>query len=64
MESLFDVVVRNELTGEVVSVRVPCNAPQDAQIEALLGVFKNRGWRKALALPAEPVNGVSERESA
>lgn len=50
MESTYKVVVRNEITGEVEMVPVACSCFQDAQIEALVFLFRNQGWRKAVAL--------------
>lgn len=52
MES-YDIVVRNELTGEVATVTVKSSWPQDAQVEALVQLFRALGWRKATAFPAE-----------
>lgn len=56
---MYHVVVRNELTGETETVRTAmdgmCGA--QAQVEALLHLFKNKGWRKAIAFQPE----VAER---
>lgn len=46
----FAVIVRNELTGEVVTVSVECAAGADAQVQALIQQFHASGWRKATAL--------------
>ena len=46
----FDVTVRNELTGEVVTVGIRSGDAQEAQAEALLYMFRSQGWRKAIAL--------------
>ncbi len=50
----YDVVVRNELTGEIVTVAVCCEDGNTAQIDALVHLFKTKGWRKAVALVPEP----------
>jgi hypothetical protein len=52
---VFDVVVHNELTHEETTVRLTSGCSQDAQVEALVQVFKSRGWRKISALPPIPV---------
>src|SRR5438105_1969365 len=51
----YDVVVRNELTGEVTTVGIRSWDAQEAQSEALIYLFRSRGWRKALALWPEVV---------
>jgi hypothetical protein len=51
---LYTVLVRNELTGEMATVSIPCWSCHDAQVEALSQLFKSRGWRKACAFQAEP----------
>lgn len=46
----YDVVVRNERTGEVVTVSVESPSGPDAQVSALCRLFRTLGWRKALAM--------------
>ena len=50
---LYDVTVRNELTGDVATLSVSSQCPQDAQVEALVQAFRCRGWRSATALPVD-----------
>ena len=50
----YQVEVRNETTGEVHSMTVHCEDPRDAQIQALVTLFRSQGWRKAVAQPALP----------
>lgn len=51
---VFSVSVRNDLTGEVRTIVVPCDFPADAQIRALHALFHSDGWRRATAqVPAE-----------
>jgi hypothetical protein len=52
VQQLYDVVVRNENTGETVTVCVESPCHGDAQTRALVQLFKNDGWRKAVAFPA------------
>lgn len=47
---MYEVAVRNELTGEMETVLITTGVPCDAQVQALLHLFKTRGWRKAVAL--------------
>jgi hypothetical protein len=61
MES-YDVVVRNELTEEVATVALRSSCPQEAQVEALVQLFRLRGWRKAVAFPAERGPGQASAE--
>ena len=49
----YEVIIRNELTGEELTVTRLSYCAQDAQIEALVQAFKNQGWRKAVAFPVE-----------
>jgi hypothetical protein len=51
---LFLVPVRNEFTGEVRFIEVESGQYADAQIEALQRLFRDEGWRKAIALAPEP----------
>lgn len=48
---LYDVSVRNELSGEVTTVSVLADCVAGAQVEALVALFKTRGWRRAVATP-------------
>jgi hypothetical protein len=48
---LYDVSVRNELSGEVTTVSVLADCAAGAQVAALVALFKTRGWRKAVAIP-------------
>lgn len=59
---LYEVVVRNELTGEVETVSIQCTGGCDAQVQALHRMFHARGWRKASALPPSiaPTPALSE----
>ena len=50
---IFDVTVRNELTGEVATLSIETSIAAEAQVDALVQLFDTRGWRKATAL--EPV---------
>jgi hypothetical protein len=50
---LYDVSVRNELSGEVTTIGVLADCAAGAQVEALVALFKTRGWRKAIASPPE-----------
>lgn len=45
----YDVTVRNELTGEVATVEVRSDCWQQAQVDALVLLFRSSGWRKAVA---------------
>lgn len=62
----YNVEVRNELTGETETVRMAtagtCGA--QAQVEALLHLFKNKGWRKAVAFQPEIAEGTLIAEMA
>jgi hypothetical protein len=49
----YDVRVRNELTGEVTTVSLQSNCWEEAQVAALVKLFKSQGWRKAVALQPE-----------
>ena len=51
----YSVSVRNELTGEIRVLDVVSEYFADAQITALERMFKDEGWRKALALAPEEV---------
>ena len=62
MES-FQVVVRNELTGEEATITVECAVACEAQTQALIELFRTRGWRKARALQPDclgPAQVVAE----
>lgn len=48
----FIVAVRNELTGEIRHVEIVCDYDKDAQVLALVSMFRQQAWRKATALPA------------
>jgi hypothetical protein len=62
----YKVLVRNEMTGETEIVRTAkdgiCGA--QAQVEALLHLFKNKGWRKAVAFQPEVADGTPIAEPA
>jgi hypothetical protein len=62
----YKVLVRNELTGETETVRTAmdgiCGA--QAQVEALLHLFKSKGWRKAVAFQPELADGTLIAETA
>ncbi len=47
------IPVRNETTGEVKVVEILSGHDADAQVSALLQLFKQEGWRKATALRPE-----------
>ncbi|GAC1472007.1 MAG: hypothetical protein NVS2B16_32220 [Chloroflexota bacterium] len=47
MERVYDVVVHNELTDEVRTVSLLSASAQDAQVDALVTLFRSHGWRKA-----------------
>lgn len=46
----FQVPVRNEHTGEIRVIEILSGHETDAQIEALERLFREEGWRKAVAL--------------
>lgn len=50
------IPVRNEFTGEVRVVAVASHHVTDAQISALQLLFRDAGWRKAIALLPESRN--------
>ena len=52
--AVFVVTVRNEHTGEMVSLRARGMSPKDAQEQALLHLFDARGLRKATAFSPGP----------
>lgn len=54
---VFDIVVRNEMTGEVVTLAVEGSVPAEAQTAALVELFRSRGWRKASAFPPDDSRG-------
>ena len=56
----YSVTVRNEHTGESTTLTIQATCPADAQLNALLSLFKANGWRKALALPATPLGVTGE----
>lgn len=45
----YDVLVRNDETGESVILAVESTCGREAQTEALIRLFRERGWRKASA---------------
>ena len=49
---MYQVTVRNEVTGEVRTLEVSSSHATDAQITALQRLFKEDGWRRAKAMPA------------
>jgi transposase InsO family protein len=53
---VYDIVVRNDLTGEIVTVAMSGSVPAEAQTHALIQLFHTHGWRKASALPPEVVS--------
>jgi UTP:GlnB (protein PII) uridylyltransferase len=53
--STFTVCVKNEMTGEVRLIEVQCVYGPDAQVQALQRLFREEGWRKAVALMPEQV---------
>lgn len=63
---VYDVVVRNDLTGELVTLSMAGSVPAEAQTQALIQLFQTHGWRKASALPPQtvPVDGEVEAGSA
>jgi hypothetical protein len=50
---VFTVPVRNEFTGEVRVIEVHEEYFRDAQVAALVQLFREEGWRKATALVPE-----------
>ena len=56
---LFLIPVRNEFTGEVRVVEVLSRHVADAQVEALQRLFRDEGWRKALAFHPEAISLAS-----
>jgi len=50
----YTVSVRNEHTGEMTTVTISAFSAQDAQIEALVLLFRSHGWRKAVAFLPVP----------
>jgi hypothetical protein len=49
--AVYEIVVRNELTGELVTLAISGSVAAEAQTTALLQLFRTRGWRKASAFP-------------
>jgi hypothetical protein len=59
---LYDVPVQNQLTGEQRTVSLRASWPQEAQVAALVQLFRLHEWRKAVAFPAErrPIHASGE----
>lgn len=53
MDQLYDVVVSNDLTDEMTTVSLRSTGETDAQVEALVSLFRSRGWRKARTVRVE-----------
>ena len=53
---IYEVIVRNELTGDTAGVALSATCGQEAQVEALHYLFHNRRWNRAVALPATVAN--------
>lgn len=49
---VYEVTVRNDLTGELGYIDVMSGHHADAQVRALSRVFHEWGWRKVTALTA------------
>jgi hypothetical protein len=52
--ALFDVHVRNELTGEVRVLTIAAPTAQAGQVMAVTAMFREHAWRKAVALAPLP----------
>ena len=59
----YEVVIRNELTSEIMTMQVSSFGPAEAQTEALVCAFKSHGWRKAVALLPEQLHTPVHSES-
>jgi hypothetical protein len=59
---LYDITVRNELSGELETLSLTAACAQDAPVEALVQVFRLRGWRKARAFPPSGDPGLASHE--
>jgi hypothetical protein len=58
----YNVLVRNDLTGETRVVSVEALSAKDAQVEALTQCFRRDGWRVVSA--SEPESRAVEARSA
>jgi hypothetical protein len=58
----YNVLVRNELTGETKIVSIEALSAKDAQVEALTRCFRREGWRVVSA--SEPERMAAEARSA
>ena len=61
---VYDVLVRNELTGELTTVVVTAIGAVNAQVEALHHVFHSAGWHKAVAMQPALTSQAPEGEAA
>ncbi|HZU13758.1 MAG TPA: hypothetical protein VFB58_13035 [Chloroflexota bacterium] len=57
----YDVLVHNDETGESVVVPIDCDCSQEAQTQALIRLFHERGWRKASAPVPSPACAAERR---
>ncbi|HZU14460.1 MAG TPA: hypothetical protein VFB58_16590 [Chloroflexota bacterium] len=60
----YDVIVRNELTGQEEVVRVSSDGARQAQVEALRHQFHSCGWRKASAFIPRECEMADNEETA
>jgi hypothetical protein len=58
----YNVLVRNDLTGETKMVPIEALSAKDAQVEALTRCFREDGWRVVSA--SEPESEAAEARSA
>lgn len=51
--TLYRVTCIHQETGEQAQVELECSCPQEAQVEALMQLYRQWGWRHVLANRAE-----------
>lgn len=59
---IYQVTVRNQITGEIAMIEWESDCRERAQVDVLRLLFRSRGWRKAVAMVPEVV--VLESEAA
>lgn len=61
----YDILVRNEMTGEMATITVESSNNHDAQVEALVQCLRAHGWRRATAFcPDDDGSPVRSEEAA
>ena len=61
---MYEVLVRNEITGEMATITVESPSNHDAQVEALVQCFRAQGWRRATAFCPEGASSPVRAEEA